>query len=58
MPEAKYSSTNIFLLDFVCACVPTRTCERERSPFITHFIPFGGCEMRSERTLPAARVEP
>lgn len=52
MPEAKYSSTNIFLLDFVCVCVPTRTCERE----ITLYNPLytvGGGEMRSGR-LPSS----
>lgn len=56
MPEAKYSSTNIFLLDFVCACVPTRTCERE----ITLYNPLytlGGFEMGSERIFPAARFK-
>lgn len=56
MPEAKYSSTNIFLLDFVCAYVPTCTCERE----ITLYNPLytlGGCDIHLEKIFPAARFE-
>lgn len=37
MPGAKFSRTNIFLLDLLRACVPT--CERESSPFVTHAVP-------------------
>lgn len=56
MPEAKYSSTNIFLLDFVCAYVPTCTCERE----ITLYNPLytlGGSDIHLEKIFPAACFE-
>lgn len=53
MPGAKFSRTNIFLLDLLRACVPT--CERERSPFITHLVPEEEEEERSSQGTFAQR---
>lgn len=50
MPEAKYSPTNISLLDLVCECVCVR--ERERAPYNLLYI-IGRGVMHSERLHPA-----